>query len=86
MNKINRKIYLSFREGKPFSEAFEQHVEIRRFILSETSFIIGDFPFLKEKFMLSNSGDEESVTFLRISLMNPYSKFLFEKFEKNLEF
>jgi glutamate/tyrosine decarboxylase-like PLP-dependent enzyme len=85
MNKINRKIYLSFQEGKPFSEAFEKQVEVRRFILSETSFKIRDFPFLKEKFRLSNFGDEESVTFLRISLMNPYSKFLFEKFEKNLE-
>jgi glutamate/tyrosine decarboxylase-like PLP-dependent enzyme len=85
MNKINRKIYLSFREGKPFSDALEEHVEIRRFTLSETSLRIGDFPFLKEKFMLSNSGDEDSITFLRIAIMNPYSKSLFEKFERNLE-
>lgn len=85
INKINRKIYISFQEGKPFSEAFEQHVEIRRFFLSETSFKIGDFPFLKEKFGLPNVRDEESVTFLRISLMNPFSKYLLEKFEKSLE-
>ena len=85
MNQINKKIYLSFKEGTPFSETFEQHVEIRRFILSETSFRLKDYPFLIEKFKLSNFEDEDSINFLRISLMNPYAKFLFEKFERSLE-
>jgi glutamate/tyrosine decarboxylase-like PLP-dependent enzyme len=85
INRINRKIYLSFQEGQPFSETLEQHVEVRRFLLSETSLRIGDYPFLKSKLGLADCGEDESVTFLRICLMNPYSKSLFERFEKSLE-
>lgn len=85
MNSINRQIYESFQEGRLQKSHSNQHVEIRRFILSETAFEIKDFPFMKEKFNLSEYKENDSVTFLRISLMNPYAKFLFEKFEKNLE-
>jgi glutamate/tyrosine decarboxylase-like PLP-dependent enzyme len=85
MNHINQQIYESFQEGRLLKSHSREHVEIRRFILSETSFAIKDFPFMKEKFYISGSKENDSVTFLRISLMNPYAKFLFEKFEKNLE-
>jgi len=85
MNNINKRIYLSFLEGKTFLEGLEKPVEIRQFILSETSFKIGDFPFLKEKFGINDVRDDECINFLRICLMNPYSKYLFETFEKTLE-
>jgi len=85
MNHINQQIYESFQEGRLLKSHSREHVEIRRFILSETSFAIKDFPFIKEKFNLTGFKENDCVTFLRISLLNPYSKFLFEKFEKNLE-
>lgn len=86
MNEINERIYKYFLEGPDK----DYPITSRRFFISETSFKIGDYKFLKEKFDLPEGTREDNeIKFLRVTIMNPYSeKALFgfvEELKKKIE-
>ncbi len=70
MNEINERIYKYFLEGPDK----DYPITSRRFFISETSFKIGDYKFLKEKFNLEGAGEDDEIKFLRVTIMNPYSE------------
>ena len=71
MNEINERIYRYFLEGPDK----DYPITSRRYFISETSLKITDYKFLKKTLGLpEETGNEEDVKFLRVTIMDPYSE------------